>query len=87
MSDEKRKAMISRLRRIEGQMRGLQRMIEQERNCEEIITQMAAARAALDRAAFLVLREHLGECMMQDDLAERNKSLEKALELIFRLKT
>ena len=87
MPDQESKSIISRLRRVEGQVRGLQKMIEEDRSCEEIITQMTAARAALDKAAFLILRHHLGECLIQEDLAERNKSLDRALEMLFKLKT
>jgi len=52
-----------RLRRIEGQMRGLQRMIEAHRNCEEIITQIIAVRAALDKVGLITLQRYIDECM------------------------
>ena len=87
MSDQDKRSLISRLRRVEGQIRGLQKMIEEERGCEEIIVQMAAARAALDKAALLTLRRHLGECLVEPDSAEREKSLDRALEMLFKLRT
>lgn len=77
--------VLARLRRVEGQVRGLQRMIEERRGCEDIITQLTAARAALDKVALLVLKQHLRECLRNPDLREQN--LEKAMELLFRLKS
>ncbi|SFF34722.1 DNA-binding transcriptional regulator, FrmR family [Fontimonas thermophila] len=47
-----RQALIARLRRIEGQLRGIQNMIEREESCEQVLQQMAAARKALERAFF-----------------------------------
>ncbi len=51
-SADQKQALISRLRRIEGQIRGIQSMIEREENCEPVLQQMAAARRALERAFF-----------------------------------
>jgi len=87
MSEEERQAVLRRLRRVEGQIRGLQRMIEERRSCEEIVVQATAARAALDKAALLVLRRHLEECLRQSDPSRRDESLEKALDLLFKLKS
>ena len=86
MPDQDRKSIISRLRRVEGQLRGLQKMIEEERSCEQIIVQVSAARAALDKAALLIVRGHLADCLADPDSAQREQNLEKALEMIFRLK-
>ena len=87
MAEEQQKAIISRLRRVEGQIRGLQRMIEEERSCEDIITQMTAASAALNKAAMLIMRRHLGECLLESDAEDRVKHLNDALELLFKLKS
>lgn len=55
--------LISRLRRIEGQVRGLQRMLEEGRDCTEVVTQIAAARAALDRVGHRVVALNLQHCL------------------------
>ena len=86
MIDEEKKAIISRLRRVEGQIRGLQRMIDQDRSCEEIITQVTAAEAALNKAALLIMQRHLGQCLLKADDEERNKSVKDMLELLFKMK-
>lgn len=50
--EEKREAMIARLKRAEGQIRGIQRMVEKEEDCEKLALQMSAVRRALDKAFF-----------------------------------
>ena len=56
---------IKRLRRIEGQIRGLQRMVEDDKYCIDILTQVAAATKALQAVALGLLEEHLGHCVVQ----------------------
>ena len=56
---------LQRLRRIEGQVGGLVRMVEQERYCVDILTQIRAARAALKRVEESVLRDHVAHCVDQ----------------------
>jgi DNA-binding FrmR family transcriptional regulator len=56
---------IRRLRRIEGQIRGLQRMVEDDKYCIDILTQVAAATKALQSVALGLLEEHLGHCVVQ----------------------
>lgn len=55
--------LLERLRKIEGQIRGLQRMVEEDRYCVDILVQLAAARAALNRVAFLLLESHTRGCV------------------------
>ncbi len=56
---------LQRLRRIEGQVRGLVRMVDERRYCVEILTQLRAVRAALKRVEDSVLREHVEHCVAQ----------------------
>ena len=58
--------LIARLKRIEGQARGLQKMILEERSCEEIATQMAALKAAVAKAGTVLLSTHLVDCVTRD---------------------
>ena len=55
--------MLSRLRRTEGQVRGITRMLEEDRYCVDVLIQLSAARSALDAAAMQLLKEHLGSCV------------------------
>ena len=54
---------ITRLKRSEGQLRGIQRMIEEERDCIDIITQLSAVRSSVDRVIELLITENLMECI------------------------
>jgi len=56
---------LNRLRRIEGQVRGLQRMIEEDKYCIDILTQVSAATKALHEVAIGLLSEHMGHCVVQ----------------------
>ncbi len=56
-------AVIKRLHRIEGQVRGVERMVEQDRYCTDILTQIAAARTALERVGSKLLEGHVAHCI------------------------
>jgi DNA-binding FrmR family transcriptional regulator len=61
-SDDK-ETVLKRLRRIEGQVRGLQRMVEDDRYCIDILEQISASTRALQAVALLLLDDHLGHCV------------------------
>jgi len=63
-SEESKKKLLARLRKVEGQVRGLQRMIEEDRYCVDVLVQIAAARAALNRVGLAVLEKHTRGCVM-----------------------
>jgi DNA-binding FrmR family transcriptional regulator len=75
--------ITNRLKRVEGQVRGLQRMVEEHRDCEAILTQLMAARAALDRVGLLVAENFVQDCVMtaEGDLARQRVG--RVLELVF----
>jgi CsoR family transcriptional regulator, copper-sensing transcriptional repressor len=79
---------LSRLRKIEGQVRGIVRMVEEERYCVDILTQLRAARAALHRVEDSVLREHVEHCVSQairsGDPAEQRGKVDELLEVLGR---
>lgn len=57
-------ALQNRLRRIEGQVRGIQRLIDEDTYCIDVLTQVSAVKAALDRVAVLLLQDHLSHCVV-----------------------
>ena len=61
--DEKHRSQLGRLRKIEGQVRGVQRMIEDDRYCMDVLTQMRAIRRALAKVEEQVLAEHVRSCV------------------------
>ena len=60
---QEREALVKRLHRIEGQVRGIEKMVEDDRYCIEILTQIAAANTALESLAFKILDEHVRHCV------------------------
>ncbi len=65
MPSEVNQKLIQRLKRIEGQVRGIQKMVENERYCVDILTQIAAVRAALDKVGLALLEKHTHGCVQK----------------------
>lgn len=63
MQGDNRKKIIARLKRIEGQVRGVQRMIAEEADCGEILNQIAAIKSAVHQAGVIVFENHAQECI------------------------
>ena len=61
--ERQKKEVLTRLRRIEGQLRGIQRMVEKGVPCPEILTQVAAATAALKKASMTIIQTYMEECL------------------------
>ena len=81
-------AYLKRLRRIEGQARGLQRMVEEEQYCIDILTQVSARTTALQSVALALLDEHIAHCVagaVQEGGDEAEVKLKEASEAIARL--
>jgi DNA-binding FrmR family transcriptional regulator len=80
--------LLNRLNRIEGQVRGVARMVEDGRYCVDILTQLQAARAALARVETELLREHLGHCIegaiVSGDKEEKRKKAAELIDLLER---
>ena len=85
MADEtvSREAVVKRLKRIEGQIRGIQRLIEDNRECEAVITQFVAVRSAIESTASLILSNYTKICFGKDKAAERAdvESLARAIAI------
>lgn len=79
--DEK---IINRLKRSEGQLRGIVKMVEEGRNCSEIATQLMAARSSIDKVIALIVTENIKQQMNQDDEPLANEDLQEALALIMK---
>ena len=87
-NDEAVQAHLKRLRRIEGQVRGIQRMVEEEKYCIDILTQVSAATKALQALALSLLDDHHAHCVVdaaRQGGAEQEQKLKEASEAIARL--
>lgn len=76
LSVESTRPVINRLRRAQGQLAGVVRMLEEERDCAEVVTQLAAVSKALDRAGYSLVAAGLKECLAHGEPADEAK-LEK----------
>ena len=83
-----REALIKRLHRIEGQVRGVERMVEEDRYCIDILTQIAAVNTALESLAFTILDEHVRHCvagaLASGDEQDATTKTEELLEAVQR---
>jgi DNA-binding FrmR family transcriptional regulator len=78
--------LVARLKRIEGQIRGIQRMLEEDRVCEDIVTQVMAARTALDQVSIHILDQHVQRCLCgSEQPAEAMKTMQNALRMWMKL--
>ncbi len=88
MRDDIKKACAKRLHRIEGQVRGIARMVEEDRYCIDIVTQIAAVRAALRRLEEEVLRDHVAHCVehaiSSGNKADQRRKIEELMNVVSR---
>ena len=84
-----KQTVLTRLKRIEGQVGGLTRMIEEDRYCVDILTQIHAARAALHKVEEEVLRDHVAHCVVDaftsGDAVEQQQKVEELIGAIGRM--
>jgi DNA-binding FrmR family transcriptional regulator len=80
--------LLNRLKRIEGQVRGVARMVEDDRYCIDVMTQLRAVRAALSRVESELLKGHLGHCIegaiVSGDAGEQRRKAAELIELLER---
>jgi DNA-binding FrmR family transcriptional regulator len=74
--------VVARLKRVQGQIGGVIKMIEEGRDCSDVVTQLSAAARALDRAGFKIIATGLRQCMVDNDDGERQVN-QQELERLF----
>ena len=86
MQIDVKESCTARLRRIEGQVRGVLRMVEEDRYCIDVITQVQAVRAALKRVEEEVLRDHVAHCVehaiQSGDAREQRKKVAELMDVL-----
>ncbi len=85
MHHTRRKDVARRLARIEGHVRGVERMIEEEKSCPDILLQIAAVREALNRVGRIVFEDHLENCLADASKGETEQALRELKEAVARL--
>ena len=88
MRNEIKTSCLKRLKRIEGQIRGLAGMVEDDRYCIDVVTQIAAAKAALRRVEEEILRDHVAHCVERaiasGNKADQRRKVEELMEVVSR---
>lgn len=77
--------LLKRLRRIRGQVGGIERMVEEDRYCIDIVTQISAAEAALDQVALKLLADHTRHCVLEAEGDVRSQRTEELIAVVERL--
>ena len=88
MRDDIKTSCLKRLSRIEGQVRGLARMVDEDRYCIDVVTQISAVRTALRRVEEEILRDHVGHCLehaiTSGNKAEQRKKIAELMDVLGR---
>jgi DNA-binding FrmR family transcriptional regulator len=84
-SEEERKKLISRLSRIEGQIRGVRGMVEKDAYCIDILTQVEAVKAALNSFNKLLLANHIRDCVTRDIKAGKQDTVDELVATVQKL--
>ena len=86
-TDESKRDVLQRLKRIEGQARGLQRMIEEGRTCEDIVIQLSAIKSAIDRVSLSIVGTHMIECITEEmkESGDCKQVVEKMKDMFMKL--
>ena len=84
-TEKENKDLITRLNRIEGQVRGVRKMVEEERYCTDILTQVAAVQAALNAFNKKLLNSHIHSCVVEDIKQDKEGTVDELCETIQKL--
>ncbi len=77
--------LLKRLRRVEGQVRGIERMVEEDRYCVDVLTQVGAVQAALDKVALGLLDDHVEHCVMGAEGTKRQERTDELMAAVGRM--
>ena len=82
---ETKEALLRRLRRVEGQVRGVEGMVEDDRYCIDVVTQITAIQAALDKVALGLLEDHAQHCVVGGETEEQAERTDELMAAVRRL--
>ena len=84
-TDEQKKAMLTRLKRVEGQIRGIEKMVEQDVYCPDILIQVSAATSALNSFSKVLLSNHIKGCVAGDIRQGKDESIDELCKILQKL--
>ena len=82
MSIEAKAELGKRLRRLEGQVRGVQKMLDEERDCREVVQQLAAIRSAAHQASLFLVRSYATECLMDGSRGTTQQTISDLVDVL-----
>jgi DNA-binding FrmR family transcriptional regulator len=82
--EDERRRILNRLRRLEGQIRGLQTMIESGKECDAVLTQVMAAKSALNQVGLHIVGHAMKNCLIDDDVATREELIDEAIRVFLK---
>ena len=85
MSEESKADLSKRLRRLEGQVRGVQKMLDQDRDCQEIVQQLAAIRSAAHQANLIIVRSYAAECLAGSTRDTAQQAINDLVDVLTRI--
>ena len=80
--EEEKRRLMNRLRRIEGQVRGIQNMLEQDAYCPDIMIQVSAVNQALNSFNKVLLAEHIKSCVVRDIKSDKTETIDELVETL-----
>jgi DNA-binding FrmR family transcriptional regulator len=83
-SEEERRRIINRLKRLEGQVRGLQTMIESGKDCEAVLTQIMAAKSALNQVGLHIIGHAMKTCLLDEEVSDRDELIDEAIKVFLK---
>lgn len=83
LEDEERRSLVNRLKRLEGQIRGLQSMLDAGKPCEEVLTQVMAAKSALNQIGLRIIGHSMKTCLT-DESRSREEMIDEALDVFLK---
>ncbi len=84
---EDKKSYLNRLNRLEGQIRGIHKMISEDRNCQDVVIQLSAVKAGADKIMTMMVMDNLLHTVNSEDETFQREKIEDALKLIFKSKS
>lgn len=82
--EEERRRIINRLKRLEGQIRGLQTMIESEKDCDAVLTQIMAAKSALNQVGLHIIGHAMKTCLLDEEVSDRDELIDEAIKVFLK---
>lgn len=83
-TEEERRRIVNRLKRLEGQIRGLQTMVESGKDCEAVLTQIMAAKSALNQVGLHIIGHSMKTCLVDERVTDRDELVDEAIKVFLK---